>query len=129
MKIVRSFAAWLIALVLVAGMALATQGVGSSAQARVHHLESLVRCPSCQDLSVAQSNATASVALRHEIVRAVQRGESDTKILTSIESVYGPAILLSPATSGLGVLLWLVPAVGVVVFIGALWRLRRKSRL
>jgi cytochrome c-type biogenesis protein CcmH/NrfF len=39
----------------------------------------------------------------------VKEGESDNKILTSLEATYGTSILLSPSTSGLGLLLWLVP--------------------
>jgi len=36
----------------------------ASAQGRIAHLETLVKCPACDDLSVAQSNATSSIAVR-----------------------------------------------------------------
>ena len=55
------------------------------AQARIAHLETLVKCPACEDLSVAQSNATSAIAVRHEIARRVRAGESDNQILTSLE--------------------------------------------
>jgi cytochrome c-type biogenesis protein CcmH/NrfF len=45
----------------------------------------------------------------------VAQGESDTQILTTIEASYGPSILLSPSTSGVGTLLWLLPT---AVFVG-----------
>jgi hypothetical protein len=38
------------------------------------HLETLVKCPACDDLSVAQSNATSAIAVRHDIARDVHRG-------------------------------------------------------
>jgi len=118
--IVGSFRAWLVALCAVAGLTLLAAPAGSSVASRVARLEALVRCPSCEDLSVAQSNATSAIAVRHEIAAKVRRGVSDTAILTSLEAAYGPSILLSPPTSGLGSLLWAVPAgaaglAGVVV--------------
>jgi cytochrome c-type biogenesis protein CcmH/NrfF len=94
----------------------------------VAHLESLVKCPSCEDLSVAQSNATTAVAVRHEIVADVAAGKSDNQILTSIEAAYGTSILLSPPTSGLGVLLWIVPLGVVLALIVVGLRLRRRWR-
>ena len=96
-------------LVAVGVFAVLTTPATSSATQRVAHLETLVKCPSCQDLSVAQSTSSSSLAVRHEIATMVQKGRSDTQILTAIEAAYGPSILLSPSTSGLGVLLWLGP--------------------
>ena len=97
-----------------------------SAAARVAHLETLVRCPSCEDLSVAQSTSTSSLAVRHEITQLVAAGVSDSSILTRLESTYGPSVLLSPPTSGIGVVLWLVPLLGVLVLIGVVARLARR---
>ena len=104
-----SFRVWLVVLVAVGVFAVLTTPATSSATQRVAHLETLVKCPSCQDLSVAQSTSSSSLAVRHEIATMVQKGRSDTQILTAIEAAYGPSILLSPSTSGLGVLLWLGP--------------------
>jgi cytochrome c-type biogenesis protein CcmH len=126
-SVARSFWLWLLALVAVGVLAAFAAPHAPTAQSRISHLESLVRCPSCEDLSVAQSNATSALAVRHEIAQGVRRGESDSRILTSLESAYGTSILLSPPTSGLGALLWLVPA-GLALAFGAtvvrLWRRR-----
>ncbi|HVB71360.1 MAG TPA: cytochrome c-type biogenesis protein CcmH [Acidimicrobiales bacterium] len=118
MKVLGSFRLWLVALVAVGALvAIATPRTSADA-ARISHLESLVRCPSCEDLSVAQSNATTALAVRHEIVTRVHRGDSDTAILTSLEATYGTSVLLSPPTSGLGVLLWAGP-VALILLAGA----------
>lgn len=109
MRVLGSFRLWALALAVVAGAVLLSAPTTSSAAARIAHLESLVRCPSCEDISVAQSNATTAVAVRHEIAARVHRGDSDTAILTSLEARYGASVLLSPPTSGLGALLWAVP--------------------
>ncbi len=110
-----SFRLWIAALIAVVAVAVVSAPSTPRAAARVAHLETLVKCPSCQDLSVAQSTASSSLAVRHEIETLVARGESDTQILTTIEAAYGPSILLSPSTGGLGALLWILPS---AVFVG-----------
>jgi cytochrome c-type biogenesis protein CcmH/NrfF len=126
--VLRSFWLWAAAFAVVVAVAITVTPSASSQSTRIAHLESLVKCPSCQDLSVAESNATTAVAVRREITADVRRGESDNAILTSIEDAYGASILLSPSTSGLGVLLWVVPlgVVLVVVLVGV--RLVRRRR-
>ena len=126
MKTFTSFWLYLAALVAVAVLVGVASPSTPSRAARVAHLESLVRCPSCEDLSVAQSNATSSIAVRREIAARVAEGDSDSAILTSLESVYGPTILLSPSTAGLGVLLWLAPALAGLVLLLVGWRLWRR---
>jgi cytochrome c-type biogenesis protein CcmH len=126
--ILRSFWLWAAAMVIVFAFALSLPATQSSAATRIAHLESLVKCPSCEDLSVAQSNATTAVAVRHEIAADVAAGKSDDQILTSIEDAYGPSILLSPPTSGLGVLLWVVPLAVVVALVVVGIRLRARWR-
>jgi cytochrome c-type biogenesis protein CcmH len=125
-KVLRSFSLWCVVLVAVAALAVVLRPSDSSAQSRIAHLETLVRCPSCDDLSVAVSNATSAIAVRHEITAKVHAGESDDKILTSLEDVYGTSILLSPPTSGLGVLLWIAPLLGVLLLIASALRLARR---
>ena len=128
MKILYSFRLWALALLAVVALAVVSAPSSPSSVSRIAHLESLVKCPACEDLSVAQSNATSAVAVRNEIVKKVHAGESDNKILTSLEDVYGTSILLSPSISGIGALLWLGPllVLAVVIVIGV--RLARRRR-
>lgn len=126
MRRLGSFWIFLAALVVVAvAVALANPHAPSNAS-RVAHLETLVRCPSCEDLSVAQSTSTSSLAVRQEITQLVAAGVSDSSILTRLESTYGPSILLSPPTSGIGIVLWLVPLLGLVALLGVALRLARR---
>ena len=128
MKVLRSFWLWSVALLAVVALALVAAPRSPSAASRVAHLETLVKCPSCDDLSVVQSNATSAVAVRNEIATKVREGRSDNQILTSLEDVYGPSILLSPPTSGLGIILWVGPllVLGFIVLVGV--RLARRRR-
>jgi cytochrome c-type biogenesis protein CcmH len=128
MNVLRSFWLWVGAFVMILVLAVATAPSAPSSVTRIAHLETLVRCPACDDLSVAVSNATSAIAVRHEISDDVHRGESDNKILTSLEAAYGPSILLSPSTSGLGVLLWVVPVVGLLLLVVIGLRLARRRR-
>ncbi len=123
MRILKSFWTFVAALVVVAVAVAVVNPHAPTHASRVAHLETLVRCPSCEDLSVAQSTSTSSLAVRREITRLVARGESDNAILTRLESTYGTSVLLSPPTSGLGVVLWLVPLLGLVALLAAALRL------
>lgn len=128
MKVLRSFWLWAAAFVVVLVVAITVTPSTPSAASRIAHLESLVKCPSCEDLSVADSNATTAVAVRAQITAEVHHGESDNAILTSIEDAYGPSILLSPSTTGLGVLLWVGPLAVVLVLVLVGLRLVRRRR-
>jgi cytochrome c-type biogenesis protein CcmH len=125
-RTLRSFGLWCAALLVVVAFAVVLNPHGSSEGDRIAHLETLVRCPSCDDLSVAVSNATSAIAVRHEIATKVHEGQSDDKILTSLESAYGTSILLSPPTSGLGVVLWVVPILGLLLLVASAIRLTRR---
>jgi cytochrome c-type biogenesis protein CcmH len=128
MKLIKSFWTWLAACVLVISAAFISAPSTSGISSRTTHLETLVKCPSCDDISVAVSNSTSAIAVRNEIAASVKSGKTDTQILTSLENRYGTQILLSPSTSGIGAILWLGPLLAVlaIVFIGL--RIRRRAK-
>lgn len=127
MKMLRSFRLWCAALLCLVVVSVVVTPTGNTRAARIAHLEALVRCPSCDNLSVAQSTQSSSLAVRAQITSLVTAGESDAQILTTIEQAYGPSVLLSPSTTGIGVVLWAGPVlvILVAVLIGA--RLRRRT--
>lgn len=98
----------------------------TSEAGRVRSIESEIRCPSCEDVSVADSTVSTSIAVRHQIAKMVSAGYSDTQIKNALVSQYGPTILLRPPTSGLVAAVWVIPAlvaVSAVVGLGILfWR-------
>jgi len=112
---------------LLVGLAVALaigSGVGSSAPQtparRVAQIESRVRCPSCDDISVAESTASAAIAVRHEITRLVGVGESNRAIEAHLVDQYGPSILLLPPSSGLSLVVWVVPTVAGALAVAVL---------
>lgn len=124
----------LVLLVVLAAALIVGSGVGQGGHQtpaqQASALDADLRCPSCEDLSVAQSSASTAVAVRHEVLQLTRRGESDQQIEDALVGQYGTAILLRPPTSGLASLVWIVPAlagIAAVVALGALfWRRSRQ---
>jgi cytochrome c-type biogenesis protein CcmH len=101
-----------------------------AAATRIAALERVVRCPSCQDLSVAQSNAASSIAVRREIAASVHAGATDQEILNTLTARYGPSILLVPPAGALSTALWVAPIVlgaGLAVTIAVVAVRRRRA--
>jgi cytochrome c-type biogenesis protein CcmH len=123
-----------VAALVVLGVALLIgSGVASShpptAAQRAAVLETQIRCPSCDDLSVAQSSSSSAIAVRHEVSAMVDSGASDAQVEAQLVRQYGESILLSPPASGLSAIVWYVPAVaGVVAVAGVGLLLWRRSR-
>jgi cytochrome c-type biogenesis protein CcmH/NrfF len=103
-------------LALFIGSGLFSGGPETKAQ-RAAAIEATIRCPSCHDISVAQSNQTTAIAVRHLIVARVNQGQTATQIDNSLVATYGPTILLRPPDRGLTAVVWIVPVVvgGVAV--------------
>jgi hypothetical protein len=124
-KALGSFRFFVVALIAVAVLAVVSQPSSTTRAARVAHLESVVKCPACDSLTVGQSNAPSSVAIRHQIERMVNSGRSDGDILSALQSQYGSNITVTPSTAGIGVLLWAVP---VVLALGGIVTVARVGR-
>lgn len=101
----------------------------ATASERSAAIEATVRCPSCTDLSVTQSNSTTAIAVRHQIERLVAQGRSTESIEQVLVSEYGPTILLVPPDAAGIPLIWIIPIVlgaGALVGVGVVfWRRSR----
>jgi len=105
-------------------------GGDASPSARVRSLAEEFRCPECEGLSVADSSAPTSRAMRADIRERVADGESDAEIRQAMIDRFGESVLLKPEGDGIGLLVWGLPVMAVVVGAGglgfALWRWRRQ---
>ncbi len=117
-----------LAVALVIGSGVFDRAPQSAAQ-RAAAIETGVRCPSCTDLSVAQSNASTAIAVRNQIEGMVAEGRSTTAIDQVLVSEYGPAILLVPPDAGGVPLIWIIPLVLGIAVVGGVgiffWRRSR----
>ena len=99
-----------------------------SAQQRIAELESVIKCPSCADLSIAQSNDPVAAAVRAEVVRLVGAGASDAAVERRVVAQFGSTVLLVPPGHGIDAALWVLPVVALASGAGgiALVLLRRR---
>jgi cytochrome c-type biogenesis protein CcmH len=118
-----------LAVALIIGSGVLHRSPETSSQ-RASAIEADVRCPSCTDVSVADSDESTAIAVRHQIARLVDEGHSTAQIDDLLVSQYGQTILLVPPTSDGIPLIWIIPivlAAGAVVAVLALfWRRSRQ---
>ena len=129
----RRWLPWLaLAVVLLGALTIGTarQHHSNDLASRVRGIASQVKCPTCEGLSAAESDAVSSTAIRDEIQRRLEAGETEPQIKAFLVSRYGRDILLKPPASGVSGLVWFLP---VTVFVCALaglvvafrrWRVR-----
>ena len=100
-----------------------------SVPAQTRSLASELRCVDCEGLSVAES-ATASARLtRRDIATRLRRGESIDAIRRHYVDLNGESILLKPASSGIGLVVWALPVIVLIVGgAGLFFALRRWQR-
>jgi len=128
---VKRWLPWIaLAVVVVTALAVgATRGGGAETAAhRTDRIARGVRCPTCRDLSAAESDAAAAKAVRLAIRRDVDAGRTDAQIRAELASRYGRDILLTPDAGGVAGLVWVLPVAAVIVAIGFLAMAFRRWR-
>ena len=87
---------------------------------RAHDIGATIACPQCVGQSVVESDVAIAREIRAEIGRLVVAGHSDDDIRARFAEQYGDWVILTPSTSGVGGLVWVIPVVGLVVGVGLL---------
>src|SRR5438128_9970183 len=85
---------------------------GPELEQRTHEIASLLRCPVCQGMSVADSPSTVALDMEQQVREMVGRGYTEQQILAYFEQSYGEFVFLKPRNR----LIWILP--GVVLLIG-----------
>ncbi len=120
----RSVPVWtLLGVAAVVALLVGSGAFSSSPQSpaqRAQAIDATIRCPSCEDLSVADSSAPTAVAVRGTVLRLVEEGRSDQQVVSYLTARYGQAIALDPPASGWSLLVWLLPVVGGAVAVAVL---------
>ena len=92
---------------------------GPELDAKTAQVASLLRCPVCQGMSIADSPAEMAVNMKHQVRALLERGYTEDQILDYFVHSYGQFVLLKPRFTGVNTLVWLLPllalAVGVVI--------------
>ena len=127
----RKWLPWLaMGVLLVGALAVGADGDGGgrTTESRVRAIAMEVRCPTCQGLSVEESDAATARAVRDEIRRRVEAGEGDGEIRAYLVSRFGKDILLKPEASGVSGLVWALPVIAAVCALGGLAFVFRRWR-
>ena len=101
-----------LALVLAAGAAAQARRV---AEQQVQDVAAQLRCVVCQNLSVADSPSEMASQMRAIVRERLEAGEAPAQVVQYFVERYGEWILLSPRRHGFNLLVWVMPAVAVVV--------------
>ncbi|MGB3427936.1 MAG: cytochrome c-type biogenesis protein [Burkholderiaceae bacterium] len=89
---------------------------------RAVELSSQLRCLVCQNQTIAESNAELAVDLRRQVSEQIKAGKSDREIVDYMVERYGAFVLYKPPFNLTTLLLWLGPA--VLVVLGAVFYVR-----
>jgi len=94
-------------------------------EARFKKLSNELRCPTCQGLSVKDSEARFSNSIKDKIRELMKYNKSDIQIREYFIERYGEWILRVPPKQGFNLVLWILPGAGIVI--GLLWVVFRSN--
>ena len=78
---------------------------GPALEQRTYEVASLLRCPVCQGMSVADSPSTVALDMKQQVRELLARGYTQEQILAYFEQSYGQFVLLKPRNR----LIWILP--------------------
>ena len=87
-----------------------------------------LRCLVCQNQNLADSNADLAKDLRNKTHAMILAGQSDAEIIDFMVARYGDFVRYRPPFKPSTVLLWISPALLLVLGLGILWRVTKRSR-
>ena len=87
-----------------------------------------LRCPKCQNQTIAESNAGLSEDLRYIVYQKVSQDESKREILAYMQERYGDFVLYDPPVKPSNYFLWFAPIlVFLIILIAVLAKVGRRK--
>jgi len=77
-------------------------------------LTAQLRCPKCQNNSIADSNAMIASDMRQKVYELQQQGQTQKQIIDYMVARYGNFVTYEPPVTPGTVVLWLVPALFIL---------------
>ena len=87
-----------------------------------------LRCPVCQNVSVADSTSELAGQMRQVIREQLEQGKTKAEITAYFLERYGESVLFEPPKQGFALLAWIVAPLGLLAGAAVLWRLLRRRR-
>lgn len=104
-------------MLVITGSALATIDVmqfkDEAQEQQFRQLTEQLRCPKCQNNSIADSNSMIATDLRQKVYELMQEGKSQKEIVDYMVARYGNFVTYDPPLTPLTVLLWVMPVVAI----------------
>ncbi|WP_445441577.1 cytochrome c-type biogenesis protein CcmH [Citrobacter freundii] len=105
-------------MLVISGSALATIDVmqfkDEAQEQQFRQLTEQLRCPKCQNNSIADSNSMIATDLRQKVYELMQEGKSQKEIVDyMVVARYGNFVTYDPPLTPLTVLLWVMPMVAI----------------
>ncbi|WP_336366911.1 cytochrome c-type biogenesis protein [Marinobacter sp. C2H3] len=97
-------------------------------QARFQALLSELRCPMCENQTIADSGAPIAADMRDRVYRMMQDGASDDAIVTALAQRFGDYVRYRPVFDASTALLWLTPILAVLIGAVAIALMVRQRR-
>ncbi|MEF1326508.1 heme lyase NrfEFG subunit NrfF [Vibrio sp. M260121] len=86
-------------------------------QQRATALAKTLRCPQCQNQNLVESNAQAAKDLRLKVYTMANQGSSNQEIKDYLVARYGNIVLYRPPFNYTTALLWIFPALFLILFV------------
>jgi len=98
---------------------------------RFQQLVAILRCPTCQNQNLADSNSIVAEDLKQIVYEKIKAGESDEEILNFMKQRYGEFILYQPEVTPSNAMLWAGPFIFLMIsLIGFfVWYFRNKGEV
>ncbi len=93
---------------------------------RARDISEGLRCLVCQNQSIDDSDAPLAKDLRLLVRDRLAKGDSDAQVRDYVVARYGEFVLLRPVFALHTLILWLTPAMAVLLGLFGLWRLSRR---
>ncbi|VEA19574.1 cytochrome c-type biogenesis protein H1 [Salmonella enterica subsp. enterica] len=117
MRLLPGMVMLMLALVI-SGSARATTDVmpfkDEAQEQQFRQLTEQLRCPKCQNNSIADSNAMIATDMRRRVYDLMQEGKSRQEIIDYMVARYGNFVTYDPPLTPLTVLLWVLPLAAIV---------------
>jgi cytochrome c-type biogenesis protein CcmH len=108
-----------LALAALAALVLAAPAAACTQQGSQAYLETRLVCITCHT-TLDESDSTFAVEMKTEIARQIKACRTNSQIIASMVSQFGPAVLSTPQTHGFDLIAWVLPLGGILLGAAAL---------
>lgn len=88
-----------------------------------------LRCPKCQNNSIADSGSMIAHDMRQKVYELMQQGQSRQQIIDYMVARYGNFVTYEPPLTPSTLILWLLPALFIIGGGVVIWRASQRNKV